>query len=49
MALYMIVNSAVRHNWKWIIYSAENRTASIKMKLMQFATGLPVGDMRNDE
>ena len=24
MALYMIVNSAVRHNWKWIIYSAEN-------------------------
>jgi replicative DNA helicase len=49
MALYMIVNSAVRHNWKWIIYSAENKTASIKMKLMQFATGLPINDMRNDE
>ena len=49
MALYMIVNSAVRHNWKWIIYSAENRTASIKMKLMQFATGLPLGDMRQEE
>ena len=49
MALYMIVNSAVRHNWKWIIYSAENRTASIKMKLMQFATGLPLNDMRQEE
>jgi hypothetical protein len=49
MALYMIVTSAVLHDWKWIIYSAESRTASIKMKLMQFATGLPIADMRQEE
>jgi len=44
-ALYLIVNSAVRHGWKWIIYSSENRTASIKMKLMSFAANMPLKDM----
>jgi hypothetical protein len=36
-ALHLMVNASMRHGWKWIIYSAENKTASIKMKLMQFA------------
>ena len=27
-ALYMMVNSAVRHGWKWVVYSSENCTAS---------------------
>lgn len=44
-ALYLITNSAIRHNWKWIIYSSENRTASVKMQLMQFAMDKKVGDM----
>ena len=39
-ALYMIANAAIRHDWKWIIYSSENRTASVKMNLMQFAMDL---------
>jgi len=43
--LYMIVNSAVRHGWKWAIYSSENQTASVKMELMQFATNKKVTDM----
>ena len=29
MALYLMVNSTVRHKWKWIVYSSENRTASL--------------------
>ena len=37
VALYLMVNAAVRHNWKWVVYSSENNTASIKMKLMEFA------------
>ena len=45
MMLYLIANSAVRHDWKWLIYSSENRTASVKMTLMQFAKGRKVGDM----
>lgn len=35
-ALYLMVNSSVRHGWKWVIYSSENKTASVKMTLMQF-------------
>ena len=44
-ALYLIANSAIRHGWKWLIYSSENRTASVKMQLMQFAADRKVGDM----
>ena len=43
--LYMIANSAIRHDWKWAIYSSENKTASVKMSLMQFALDKKVGDM----
>ncbi len=44
-ALYMLVNSAIRHDWKWLIYSSENKTASIKMRLMEMATDIPVKQM----
>ena len=44
-ALYLIANAAIRHDWKWVIYSSENRTASVKMQLMQFASDRKVGDM----
>ena len=47
--LYLITNSAVRHDWKWIIYSSENRTASVKMSLMQFAMDKKVADMTYGE
>ena len=43
--LYMIANAAVRHDWKWVLYSSENRTASVKMSLMQFAMDKKVSDM----
>jgi hypothetical protein len=48
-ALYMIANAAIRHDWKWIIYSSENRTASVKMNLMQFAMDKKVADMNYHE
>ena len=41
----MIVNATIRHDWKWVIYSSENRTASVKMTLMQFAVNRKVEDM----
>ena len=34
MALFLMATSAVLHGWRWIIYSSENRPASIKMRLM---------------
>jgi hypothetical protein len=48
-ALYLIVNSVVRHDWNWVLYSSENRTASIKMQLMQFASDKRISDMNYAE
>jgi len=45
VALYMIANSAKRHGWKWMLYSAENKTSSIKMQLMQMYLDKRVGSM----
>lgn len=45
LALHMMLNASIRHGWKWIIYSAENKTASIKMKLMQFACDMDIKSM----
>lgn len=38
--LWMMVASAINHNWSWVIYSSENRTANIKLRLLQFATAI---------
>lgn len=48
-ALYLIVTSAVKHDWKWIIYSSENNTASVKAKLMQFMVDRKLHEMTEDE
>ena len=40
--LYLMVTASMRHGWKWVVYSSENRTASIKYKLMQFVTDMPL-------
>tara|TARA_R100000388_G_scaffold94874_1_gene83896 strand:+ start:1598 stop:3394 length:1797 start_codon:yes stop_codon:yes gene_type:complete len=44
-ALYLICNAAIRHKWKWVLYSSENTTASVKMQLMQFSMDKKVEDM----
>jgi len=43
--LYMLVNSSILHGWKWLIYSSENKTASVKMRLMEMASDIPVKQM----
>ena len=43
--LYLIMNSAIRHNWKWVIYSAENKTALLKKTLMEFLVDRPIDRM----
>ncbi len=42
-ALWMLVASAMNHDWTWVIYSSENKTAAVKMKLMQFALNKQIG------
>lgn len=49
MALYLMVNASIRHEWKWVVYSSENRTASLKMSLIQFALNKPVSSMNHME
>ena len=49
IALYMMVNASVRHDWKWVVYSSENTTWSVKMTLMEFATDTPIGSMTYDQ
>ena len=49
MMLYLMVNSSIRHDWKWVVYSSENRTASLKMQLMQFAANRRIGEMTYDQ
>jgi hypothetical protein len=49
MALYLMVNASMRHGWKWMVYSAENKTASIKSKLMQFAGNRKLENMSYHE
>jgi len=49
MALYLMVTSAVLHKWRWIIYSSENKTAAVKMRLMEFLVDIPVTQMHYEE
>lgn len=49
VALYLIANSTVRHGWRWVIYSSENKTASVKKLLMEFRHNRKVADMTHME
>lgn len=44
-ALYMLTLSAMLHDWKWLVYSSENKTASIKMRLMEMCMDTPIKQM----
>ena len=49
MVLYLMVNAAIRHGWKWVVYSSENRTAALKKTLIQFAMNKNVTSMNHME
>lgn len=46
---YLSVLSAMMHGWKWIIYSAENKTGGVKKKLMEFYHCKALKYMTDDE
>lgn len=49
MALYLMVTASVRHKWKWLVYSSENTTWSVKMTLMEFAVNRRINSMTYDQ
>jgi len=34
--LYLMIVASVKHGWKWLVYSSENKTAMVKIRLMEF-------------
>tara|TARA_Y100000385_G_scaffold92051_1_gene95032 strand:- start:3823 stop:5613 length:1791 start_codon:yes stop_codon:yes gene_type:complete len=49
MALNMLLASAIHHKWKWIVYSSENKTGAVKMRLMEFCLDKPIQFMSAEE
>lgn len=49
MLVFMAVDSAKVHGWKWIIWPAENKPAFIRQKVMELYIHKPISDMSGDE
>lgn len=47
--LYLMMNAAMRHGWRWLVYSSENTTWSLKMTLMEFAVDRRINSMTYDQ
>tara|TARA_Y100000015_G_scaffold43107_1_gene52280 strand:- start:10051 stop:11853 length:1803 start_codon:yes stop_codon:yes gene_type:complete len=47
--LFLMVSASMNHGWRWVIYSAENTTAALKMKLMQFCLDKHITSMSYQE
>ncbi len=43
--LWLIFLSALLYDWSWVIYTGENRTPSVMMRLMEFHCGCKIKDM----
>tara|TARA_S200002703_G_scaffold31244_1_gene27233 strand:+ start:6775 stop:8640 length:1866 start_codon:yes stop_codon:yes gene_type:complete len=48
-AWYIAVISAMHHDWKFLVYSAENKDASVRKKLKEFYIGKPINEMTPKE
>lgn len=46
---YLAVLSAIKHDWKWIIYSSENSIGGVKRKLMEFFLCKSIKEMTDME
>jgi hypothetical protein len=47
--LWLLFISAVKYDWNWMVYTGENRTASVKMKMMEFFVGKRINQMDDRE
>lgn len=46
---YLSVLSAINHDWKWIIYSGENKSGYVKRKLLEFYYCKMISEMTDAE
>jgi hypothetical protein len=47
--LWLIFLSAVHYDWNWMLYTGENQSASVKMKIMEFFVGKKITSMNDSE
>ena len=47
--LWLLFLSAIKYDWNWMVYTGENRSASVKMKMMEFFVGKRINQMDDRE
>jgi hypothetical protein len=47
--LWLLFLSAIKYDWNWMVYTGENRAASVKMKMMEFFVGKKIIHMDDRE
>jgi hypothetical protein len=47
--LWFLFLSALKYDWNWMVYTGENQSASVKMKLMEFFVGKRINQMDDRE
>lgn len=48
MNLWIIFLSALKYDWCWVVYTGENRVASVKMRIIEFYTGYKIKECQED-
>lgn len=46
--LWLIFLSALKYDWCWVVYTGENRVASVKMRLIEFFVGSKINSTPED-
>jgi len=46
--LWLIFLSALKYDWCWVVYTGENRVASVKMRIIEFYTGFKIKECPED-
>lgn len=46
--IYLMLLSSLFHRWRWLIYSSENRTWSLRKRLMEFMASTPIEDIGSE-
>ena len=47
--LYLMIVASAKHSWRWLVYSSENKTAMVKIRLMEFYLDRPIKAMNPKE
>lgn len=47
--LWLLFLSAIKYDWNWMVYTGENQSASVKMKIMEFFVGKRISQMDDRE